>query len=574
MASNLMVLTLADAVMLVSPWKPLLLFIPFLPWAWLITVIYDKHAQRFHLARGKWNMLHLSLGFVAILLAVAMPIHAPWAIGISVLVIVAILVADLVAYPLVANRDERVPEKHHLTLNFKAYLDAQKEKKEAKQAGSSELRIIRADKQAVAIPAKESTEFAQRIAAEELVIEAIKARASKVELRPVQEGVYGVLLTIDNVRAPGKTMPAQEAVPMIDLWKDAGGLNIEDRRRKQGGKASILYHEKKTNLAINSSGAKGGMSLSLKFDPAVQVRRNPEQLGLLEPQLKTLNELIERPNGIVIVSVPAGQGGTTAMYTLVKMHDAYTQNVQTVEYVIEDKLEGARQNPFDVTAEGQEFSTLVRSTLRRDPDIVGVLEVPDEQTAKECLNGDLERTRVYALLKATDAIKGLRTFIRAVGDPAKATEHLQGSISCRTIRKLCTNCRLAYQPTPDMLRKLGLPADKVKQLFKKSGQVQAKNKNEPEVCPQCQGSGYHGTDAIYEIFLFDDEQRNLAKADDVSGLKASLRKQGSPTMQQVALRKAVDGTTSIEEVLRVTSEGSSDKSKGAKPAKPQNAPSA
>lgn len=571
MASNSMVLTLADAAILVSPWKPLLLFVPFLPWAWLITTIYDKHAKRFHLPRAQWNLVHLSLGLVAFLVAVLMPIQAPWAVAISVLAIVAILFIDVVIYPAMANRDERVPEAHRLTLNFAAYMAAQKDKKEAKQAGSSQLRIMSPDKQALPVPDKESPEFNVRVAAESLLIDAMSARASRVELRPVKEGVYGTVLTIDNVRAPGATMPAQEAVPIIDLWKTAAKLSVEDRRRKQEGMASVVMHEQKTNLSIKSSGAQGGMSLVLAINPGVAVRRKPEDLGLLPAQLATLNELIARDGGLVVVSVPAGQGGTTAMYTLTKMHDAYTQNVQTIEYVIEDKLEGARQNPFDVTKEGQEFATLVRSTLRRDPDIVSVMEVPDEQTAKECINGDLERTRVYALLKATDAIKGLRTFIKAVGNPETATAHMQATISCRTIRKLCNNCRLAYQPTPDMLRKLGLPADKVKQLFKKSGQVQAKNKNEPEVCPQCQGSGYHGVDALYEIFLLDPAERELAKNDDVSGLKAAFRKKGYPTMQQVALRKAVDGITSIEEILRVTGDGSTDKAKSSDKATSQPA---
>ncbi len=568
MASSSMVVTLADAAILLSLWKPVLVFLPFIPWAWLITTVYDKHAERFHLARREWNLLHLSLGLIAFLVAVAMPIQAPWAIGISVLAVLAILAIDVAAYPLMANRDERVPEAHRLTLNFAAYLEAQRQKKDAKQAGSSELRVLTPDKQEVRVPDKDSPEFTRRLEAEHVLTEALAARASRVEVRPVKEGTYGVLMMIDNVRAPGKTIPAAEAVQIIDFWKQAAGMNVEDRRRKQSGLCSAVFHEEKINLAIKSSGMQGGMSLSMVINPGKAVRRTPDELGLLEPQLAAVNELVERPGGIVIVSVPAGQGGTTTVYTLTKMHDAYTQNVQTIEHEIEDKLEGVRQNKFDPTQESASFSTLVRSTLRRDPDIVSVLDVPDEQTAKECVSGDLERTRVYATLKAGDAIKGVRSFIRAVGDPAQATEHLQGAISSRTIRRLCPNCRLAYQPTPDMLRKLGLPADKVKQLFKKSGQVQAKNKNEPETCPQCQGSGYFGVDAIFEVFLFDAEHRELAKNDDASGLKAAFRKKGYPTMQQAALRKAVDGITSIEEILRVTGEGDKPKSSGQSGGKP------
>lgn len=556
MASNGMLMTLGDAVILVSPWKPVLLLLPFIPWAWLITTVYDKHATRFHLKRAEWNTLHLTMGLVAFLVGVAMPVQSAWAVAASFAAIVVILAIDLAIYPAIANKDERVPEQHRLTLNIGKYLAERREKKDAKQAGNSELRVFGPDKQLVPVPDPESPAFELRIAAEQLVLEAMRSRAERVEVRPVKEGTYGVVMTIDNVRTPGTSMPAKEAVSTIDFWKGAAGLSIEDRRRKQSGKLSLQVADRKLTASVKSAGAQGGMTLTIRIEPAAAVRRKSTDMGLLPAQLETLSELVQRPGGLVIVSAPAGQGGTTAVYTMTKMHDAYTQNVQTIEFEPEDTLEGVRQNPFDPTAEGMVFSTLVRSTLRRDPDVVAVLEVPDEATAKECVGGDMERARVYTLLRASDALKGLRTFIKAVGDPAKATDHLQGLASCRTIRKLCTNCRLAYQPTPDMLKKLGLPADKVKQLYKKSGQVQAKNKNEPETCPQCQGLGYFGTDAIFEIFLIDPEERQMAQNDDMTALRASLRKKGYPTMQQVALRKAVDGVTSIEEVLRVTGEGS------------------
>jgi type II secretory ATPase GspE/PulE/Tfp pilus assembly ATPase PilB-like protein len=111
---------------------------------------------------------------------------------------------------------------------------------------------------------------------------------------------------------------------------------------------------------------------------------------------------------------------------------------------------------------------------------------------------------------------------------------------------------VAYQPTPDMVKKLGLPPDKVKQLFKKGGQVLIKNK--PEVCPVCSGIGYVGQEGVFEVYSIGDAERGFVKGGDFTALKNEWRKKGLPSIQQSALRKALDGVTSVEEVLRVTAE--------------------
>jgi len=212
-----------------------------------------------------------------------------------------------------------------------------------------------------------------------------------------------------------------------------------------------------------------------------------------------------------------------------------------------------RQNKWDPQAEGPDFSTLTRSILRRDPDIVALAELPDQATAKEIVRADHSRTRCYLSLRADNALQAVAAWLKLVGEPGPAADCVRGVISHRLIRKLCTNCRVPYAPTPDMLKKLGLPADKVKQLFKKGGQVIIKK--DPETCPVCQGLGYVGLDGLFEVYAIGAAERELIKAGNLNGLRAELRKKQLPTIAQVALRKAVDGTTSVEEVGRVTAEG-------------------
>ena len=273
--------------------------------------------------------------------------------------------------------------------------------------------------------------------------------------------------------------------------------------------------------------------------------------------------------------LPRDNGRTTLMYSVLKRHDAYINNVQTVEIDPQTALEGVRGNKFDAQSDaalpagatGPEFATLVRSIMRRDPQVVGVAELPDAATAKEVSRADLERARVYLSFNAPDAVAGVQAWAKMVGDQRAAGECLHGVIAGKLLRKLCTNCRVAYPPAPDMLKKLGIPEGKVTQLFKKGGQVLIKNK--PEVCPVCAGSGYYGQDGVYEVCLFGKEERDLVAAGNLSGLKAAMRKRNVPTIQQVAIRKAVDGITSVEEVMRITTgDTPAAPSAGAAPAAP------
>src|ERR1043165_1918249 len=249
------------------------------------------------------------------------------------------------------------------------------------------------------------------------------------------------------------------------------------------------------------------------------------------------------------------------------MHDAYTHNVQTVEMEPQDSLEGIRQNRFESAGEGPEYGTLVRTIMRRDPDVVGVAEMPDESTAKEIARVEIERTRMYLSLKTDNALLAIQAWVKAVGDADLAAKVLHGAVAQKLLRKLCVNCRVAYQPSADMLKKLSLPSAKPRQLFKKGGQVLIKNK--PEVCPVCRGLGYSGQEGIFEVFALGKPERDLIKAGNWSGLRAEFRKKQLPTVQQSALKKALDGTTSVEELLRVTAEPAAG---GPKPPPPQAKP--
>lgn len=545
---------LAETVMLVSWWKPLLFVVPFAAWGFVISRVLDKHAARFFLARERWGAIYLFCGVAAILAAVAMP-----AIGdggsltflVSLVAMTLILAAPCVAFVLAANRDERVPE--HLRLKFNmAALGIEKKEKVAK-TGKVEWVVKSPDKAVVAAPAAQTPEYEVRVAAEGLVTRAINNRAAQIDVAPAANNTYQARAQIDGVWGTPETMPAQAALAVIDFWKTAGKLDLADRRKKQAADVIVERGEERHKLRLHTQGGQQGVRISIVLDPEQQVRRKGEDLGLLPAQMEELKALVGEQQGVVILAGLPDGGRTTTLYSVLKMHDAYLNNVQTVETEIQDAIEGVRQNKWDPTAEGPDFSTLVRSILRRDPQVVGVAELPDAATAKEIAKADQERTRTYVVVRGSNAIDALAGWVKAVGDADAAAKCLRGVVAQKLMRKLCLNCRQPYQPTPDVLKKLGLPADKVKQLFKKGGEVLIKNK--PEVCPVCQGTGYLQQDGVYEVFRIEQGERDLITQQDWSGVKGELRKRNLPSLNQAALAKAVQGTTSLEEVVRITTEG-------------------
>jgi type II secretory ATPase GspE/PulE/Tfp pilus assembly ATPase PilB-like protein len=545
----------AESFFLVSFWKPIILLVPLVGWLWVISRVYDKHAFRFHLNRQMWNLIHLSIGTLALLGALAIPMQGEPAFWIGLGVLVLALAVDLVAYAVVANRDERVPEEFHIKFNqiFSKVSEARAAKAAEKRAGKAELVIKSPDKSTVQVPERETPEFDVRITGESLVLRALGLRASQVDLGPTgKDGAYSASYLVDGVRQAGETMPGATAVRVIDFWKGAAKLDVNDRRRKLTGDVNIERGVDKVRLRLSTSGTQGGMRLLMLFDPERAVRKKADSLGFLDNQFAVIKELVAEGQGVVLLAAPADMGRTTTLYSVLKMHDAYTQNVQTVEMEPQDALEGVRQNKYEQAGEGPEYSTFVRSILRRDPQVVGVAEMPDEQTAKEIARADLERTRVYLSLRTDNTLLAIQAWMKAVGEPEQAAKALHGVLAQKLLRKLCVNCRVAYQASPEMLKKLGA-GDKPRQLFKKGGQVLIKNK--PEICPVCGGIGYVGQEGIFEIYALGKPERDLVKAGNWAGLRAEFRKKNLPTIQQAALLKAMNGVTSVEELLRVTAEG-------------------
>ncbi len=559
----------ADALWLMSWWAPVLVALGFLGWAWVVSTIYDKDAAKYYLPRRQWNAIHMAAG----VLALAVVIGTPLPHFITIPAMYAVLLADLIGYAVSRNRDDRVPASFKWSLDLKKIQEARAAKKAGAQARSSSM-IIKGPKGDLPVPPKESPEYEVRTAAEAFLQKMVDMRGIQLDVAALKDGSYGFSTLVDGVRKPLEQTPAAKAIPIIDLFKTAGGLDVADRRRRLTGDFKIgpAGMGATTPVRITDMGSAAGMQVSLMIDPESQVSRRIDALGLHPNQLEDLKAILEERQGVVLVVSPADGGRTSTLYALIRAHDAYTSNVQTLEIEPQATIEGVRQNKFDPRVDGAEFSTTARSILRRDPDVVGIAEMPDEATAKEVVRADHDRTRVYLSFRADGALPAIQIYARAVGDQKQAANSLHGVIGERLVRKLCENCRVAFPPTPDMLKKLGLPAD-TKQLYRSGGQVLVKDK--PTTCPSCGGSGFFGQIGLFEIYPISKSEREMIAANDLTGLKGAFRQKKQQSIQTAGLQHVVQGLTSIEEVVRImqpTTGGSGASEGGA--AQPAPAPSA
>lgn len=536
--------TLGAGLTLVSWWKPVVVVLVLTGWAWVVSTIYDKDAARWYLPREMWNLIHLAAALVAVGVVVLLPMN----FFVTLPIMAGILLADLVVYAVYHNASGKVPESGKWTINIeemKARAEANKKTKAAKGITLT----IKGPDGTMAPPEKDAPEFEVRVWVEELLEGMVEARGTQMDIQPIGENRYGVSFLVDGVRKAAEKAHQNKATAIIDYLKRAAGLDVEDRRRRLVG--DIEFGEPGSPLMdarVTSMGSSKGMLLSVMLDPIGQVARGIKELGMHENQLKVLKELIKENKGVVLLAGQPDGGRTQTLYAIMKEHDAYTSNVQTVEIEPQGVIEGVRQNVWKSGGEA-EFSTTVRSILRRDPDVVGIAEMLDEATAKEASLADHERTRTYLSIKSPGALQAVQLYCRAVGDQKGAAASLHGVLSQKLVRKLCPNCRTPFSPTPEQLKKLGLPKE-TKQLYRKSGQVLVKDK--PQMCSMCQGTGFFGQLGVFEVHGLDDAQRKLVAANDLTGLRASFRQKKQQSFQHAALQHVVLGNTSVEEVVRVS----------------------
>ncbi len=536
---------LANAVpaFLLSFYKPVLILLAVVPFAWLASSVIEKDVRFFHFPLAGWNWALVGTLIAGLAAALFIPIFwVGW--PLQVLMYLGL------GYGYWKYRDRQVPEKDRFDLfsaKFRASMEA---RKTAKAFAGATIVFLDGSGNKVPVPPREDPMAEVHMAAEQMIATALPARARRIDLGPTPKGYVPIRL-IDGIRHPQEPMSPELAMRVMDYIKRVAGLDVNERRKRQMKDMKIQAAGGRVTLTLTTWGGANGQALRIDVEREKQLALPFESLGMLPAQVQALEEATkEVSQGVVLVAVPPGMGLTTLSYALIARHDPYLLNIKTLERLIEHRVEGAEQEQFDATAPGADYATKLQSLVRRAPNVMMVSDVQDPGTGKIITNANAGETLFYVCIPADSAVAAATAWARAVGDTSMASARLRAIVVGRQVRALCTECRQPYQASPEQAKRLGAPAGKPLQLYRAGGKVQVKNRIEE--CPACGGLGFFGTTGVFEVLQLDDAARKALAAGDVATMyQAARRAHRTPMIQEAAMAKVCSGQTSIEEVARV-----------------------
>ena len=279
--------------------------------------------------------------------------------------------------------------------------------------------------------------------------------------------------------------------------------------------------------------------------------RKVAELGLNDNQFESINTLKNMPSGLVIVSGPKGSGVTSTFYALLGNHDPFLNNIITLEKKPAVALDNITQNEYTLSdstmvSYGRQLLTLIR----RGPDIIGVADCEDSETAKVALDAANDGKIVYVTLEADSVNAAVEKWLKLVGDKEEASKSLEAVLNQRLARMLCEDCRQAYQPNQALFKKFNIPANEVG-MFYRPGEIEYDKHGKPIICETCQGTGFYGRIGLFETIRLNAALKEVVRtAKSVNEITAAFRKAGMLYMQEQSIKKVSAGTTSINEIIR------------------------
>ncbi len=377
-----------------------------------------------------------------------------------------------------------------------------------------------------------------------MLFQAVKERASDIHIEPFQKDLK-VRYRIDGILYNRLTPPKRYQSAIISRLKVMAKLDIAEKRLPQDGRIPIKIAEKDIDIRVSIIPTTYGERVVLRLLDKSSSHFGIEEIGLSPIQLKMVEELIHRPNGILFVTGPTGSGKTTTLYGALGRINSSDKNIITIEDPVEYQLGGIGQIQVNPRI-GLTFAGGLRSILRHDPDVILVGEVRDVETAEIAIQAAMTGHLVFSTLHTNDAASAVTRLIDMGIEPFRIASVVRAILAQRLVRVLCPECREAYLPETEALRDAGISPSLSKEkrtVYRGRG------------CAACAGTGYRGRTGIYEILLVSDSIRQLImkKADSAAIARQALE-EGMTNLREDGARKVMEGITSLEEVARVSQE--------------------
>ncbi len=371
-----------------------------------------------------------------------------------------------------------------------------------------------------------------------ILTEAIKVNASDIHIEPFESRLR-VRFRVDGMLQE-ILQPAKVLAPLIiSRIKVMARLDIAEKRLPQDGRISLRIAGRPVDVRVSTIPSAAGERVVLRLLDKQAGRLDFAQIGMSAKTLEILDGLINRPNGIILVTGPTGSGKTTTLYAgLTRLNEA-TRNIMTVEDPIEYYLDGIGQTQVNIKVD-MTFAKGLRAILRQDPDVVMIGEIRDIETAEIAVQASLTGHLVFSTLHTNTAV-GAVTRLRDMGvEPFLLSSTLAGVLSQRLVRLLCNKCKKAHPATAAECREWGLKLDNPPTIYAPVG------------CDACGKHGYAGRTGIYELVVLNDAMRAMIHNGAGEHELEKLARERTPSIRHDGLRRIISGDTSVEEVLRVT----------------------
>ena len=388
----------------------------------------------------------------------------------------------------------------------------------------------------------------------QILLKALNEGVSDIHVEPQEEYLRirfrkdGVLReAFDNM--PKKIIPAVTA-----RFKIISNLDIAERRLPQDGRIRRIFAGRKVDFRVNTLPSRYGEKVCLRI-----LDNSSTQLGLdkliTDPEtLNIVKDMVSKPFGLILVTGPTGSGKTTSLYSALSEKNDPGINISTVEDPIEYSLPGITQVQV-IREKGLDFSTALRAFLRQDPDVLLVGETRDKETAKTAIEAALTGHLVLTTLHTNDAPGAIARLGEMEIEPFMVSSSLIGVLAQRLVRRVCSECRIAYTPTIEELSRYGLSASQEAQVtFYKANTIPPEEiSSHKNLCPKCNGIGYKGRCGVYEVMRITENLQTLInQAAPTERIKEVAVEEGMKTLLAYSLDLVRQGATTLEEVERVT----------------------
>lgn len=379
----------------------------------------------------------------------------------------------------------------------------------------------------------------------QIILEAYRKRATDIHIEPYRGGVtfrYRIDGILYGADIPAEIKNFLNAI--ISRIKIMSNLNIVERRLPQDGRAIVRIGEHTLDLRISTIPTLHGESMVIRILPA-QMLFSLTKLGLSKYDLQIFEKLIEKPHGIIFVTGPTGSGKTTTLYACLSKLNTKARKIITIEDPVEYEIDGITQ--IQVMPEiGLDFARGLRSILRHDPDVIMLGEVRDYETAETAIRVALTGHLIFSTLHTNDAASGITRLIDIGVEPYLIASSVEAFIAQRLVRLICPACKIEDKAVPAELKEMIS-----KELGVKTSEVKV---HRGKGCGNCNNTGFWGRTAIYEILVADDPLKDLIlKKISSNQIKKLAISRGMITLRQDGWRKVLEGLTTPEEVMNVTS---------------------